>query len=647
MGKDWAICGGLLLAVALIFGQTLRYKFVNYDDNKYVTENPHVSGGLSAESVAWALTERHANNWHPLTWMSHMLDCQIFGTWAGGHHAVNVLLHAAVAIALFLTLRRMTGDFWPSALAAALFAVHPLRVESVAWISERKDVLSGLLFVLTLAAYVRYVRRPTAASAYLTVVVLFVLGLMAKPMLVTLPLVLLLLDYWPLERIGGKGCGMQDEGIAPSPIPSPPAPFVQVLLEKLPLLVISGLACLTTVWAQQEALETVDHVPFAWRVGNAVVSYAAYLGQMACPTKLAVLYPHPGLHVPLWQVAVSGLLLAAISLFVVLVRRRCPFLLVGWLWYLVMLLPVIGLMQVGRQARADRYTYLPQIGLAIALAWGVDYVVRRRPIAARAVGIASCLVLTLLAVVAWRQTSHWRDNETLWRHTLQCTSRNAVADFNLGSHWAEQGRVDQAIEQFHKALEDDPKSTNALYGLGTLLTKQKKYAEAADYYRRVIQLVPGIAEVHGSLGIALQRQGRTSEAVAEYETALRLDPKDSQVQNNLASALNDLRRYEEAERHCRTALKLRPDFAEAHNNLGIILEARGDVDEAARCYARAAAIKPDLVAAHNNLGVILARHGHLDEAIDQFRETLRLDPHHPNAGKNLENALRLRAQRNP
>ncbi|MCE5301985.1 MAG: tetratricopeptide repeat protein [Planctomycetaceae bacterium] len=644
MGKDWAICGGLTLAVVLIFGQTLRYEFVNYDDNKYVTENPHVSGGLSPESVAWALTQRHANNWHPLTWMSHMLDCQIFGTWAGGHHAVNVVLHAAVAVGLFLTLRRMTGDLWPSALAAALLAVHPLRVESVAWVSERKDVLSGLFFVLTLAAYLRYARRPTATSAYLTVVVLFVLGLMAKPMLVTLPLVLLLLDYWPLGRIRGEESRGADAQVRS---PNPPSTWIQVLLEKIPLLVISGLVCLTTVWAQQEALETVDYVPFSWRLGNAVVSYAAYLGQMVYPVGLAVLYPHPGLRLPLWQIAVSGALLTAISLSVFLVRRRCPFLLVGWLWYLVMLAPVIGLMQVGRQARADRYTYLPQIGLAIALAWGLDYAVRRRPVGRWIAVAAACLVLIVLAVIAWRQTSFWRNNETLWVHTLQCTRRNTVADFNLGSHWAEQGRVDLALGQFHKALDDDPKSTNALYGLGTLLAKQKKYAEAADYYRRVIQLVPGIAEVHGSLGIALQRQGRTDEAVAEYETALRLDPKDSQVQNNLASALNDLRRYEEAERHCREALRLRPDFAEAHNNLGIILEARGQINEAARCYARAVAIKPDLVAAHNNLGVILARHGRLDEAIDEFRETLRLDPQHPNAGKNLDNALRIRAQRKP
>ena len=353
-----AVCGFLLLAVALVFGQTVRHDFVNYDDNAYVYENPQVAGGLTAHGIAWAFTSFHVSNWHPLTWLSHMLDCQFYGLHAGGHHLTNVLLHAATAILLFLVLRRMTGDLWPSAFVAAVFAIHPLRAESVAWVAERKDVLSGLFFMLTLGAYAGYARRPFSLGRYLTVVLLFALGLMAKPMLVTLPFVLLLLDYWPLGRIGPH----RRTGISS---------FRRVVVEKIPLLALTAASCVATVIAQGTAVIAIDVIPLPSRIANALVSYVAYMGQLFYPAGLAVLYPHPEGGLPIWKVAASSLVLAGISAAALVWRRRFPYLFVGWFWYVGMLVPVIGLVQVGLHAMADRYTYLPQIGLCIAVTWGV------------------------------------------------------------------------------------------------------------------------------------------------------------------------------------------------------------------------------------------------------------------------------------
>ncbi len=394
------ICSLLLLAVGLVFGQTVGYDFVNFDDGLYVYENPQISGGLSAQGIGWVFTHTHGANWHPLTGLSHMVDCQFYGLHAGGHHSTNVLLHAATAILLFLVLRRMTGDVWPSALVAALFAVHPLRVESVAWISERKDVLSGLLFVLTLGAYVRYARGPFSLGRYLLVAALLTLGLMAKPMLVTLPLVLLLLDYWPLGRMTAVGRedipvasgGRADHFFFPK----------RLLLEKLPLLLLAVVSCLMTLWAQGEASALNAQIPVGSRIANALVSYVAYMGQLFCPVGLAAYYPHPEGDLPVWKVIGALAMLACISVGVLAGWRRYPYLLVGWLWYVGMLIPVIGLVQVGKIAMADRYTYLPQIGLCIALAWGPIDVCRSWPYRRWLCGVTSALVLAVLMGCAWR-----------------------------------------------------------------------------------------------------------------------------------------------------------------------------------------------------------------------------------------------------
>ncbi len=457
-----AVCVLLAAAVMLVFGQTLRYGFVNIDDQQYVLWNNEVRGGLTLPGVRWAFTSNHGFNWHPLTWLSHMADCQLYGPhadpglseidtgqraagcipyarFAGGHHLTSVLLHAANAILLFLVLWRMTGSLWPSAFAAALFALHPLRVESVAWVSERKDVLSGFFFLLTLAAYVGYARRQFSLGRYLAVAVLFALGLMAKPMLVTLPFVLLLLDYWPLGRTpisrwdgsctASPGAAVQ---LPPQPGSFPQQTWLRLIVEKLPLLALSAGSCAATIWAQRRAILANQRIEFPLRLANAVASLVGYLTQWLHPANLAVMYPYPLSGVAAGRVAMAALLLAAISSAVLIARRRYPCLLVGWLWYLGMLVPVIGLVQVGSQAMADRYTYLPQIGLAVAVTWLAAGLLAARPRWRLPCAAVASLVLLALIVCTSLQTSCWHDSKTLWSHALECTSDNWIAHHGLG-----------------------------------------------------------------------------------------------------------------------------------------------------------------------------------------------------------------------
>ena len=580
--------GLLLLAIGVAFGQTVRYEFFNLDDDTYVYENPQVSRGLSAEGIAWAFTQSHDANWHPLTWISLMLDCQVYGLSAGGYHLTNVLLHAATAVLLFLVLQRMTGDFWPGALVAALFAVHPLRVESVAWVTERKDVLSGLFFMLALWAYVGYVCHRFSLARYALLMALFALGLMAKPMLVTLPFVLLLLDYWPLGRFAGGPCHGEPRRGRRDLAPTPPhcmggdfhrgADFPDtvlgrlrssrhLLMEKIPLFVLAAVSCVVTFWAQGQAVVPIDRLPFPWRIANALVSYVAYLGQFFCPAGLAVYYPHPEGNLPLWQSAGALLMLACISAGALASWRRCPYLLMGWLWYLGMLVPVVGLAQVGTQAMADRFTYLPQIGLCLALAWGAADLCgtwRCRSVCS----LAAALVLALLTVGAWRQTCFWRDSETLWSHTLACTSRNYVAHYDLGNVLAARRRFDAAIPHYRAALEIKPDDAETRNNLGAALQSQGKIDEAMAQYRQALQIKPDYARVRYNLGKLLAGRGQFKEAIAHFEQMLKLQPDHVEAQTILAwlratCPQASLRNGAEAIEHARRADQLcggrRPD----------------------------------------------------------------------------------------
>ena len=603
-----ALCGLLFLAVGLVFAQTVCYQFVNFDDGGYVYDNPQISGGFTARGIAWVFTHEHVANWHPVTGLSHQLDCQLFGLSAGAHHVTNCLLHAAAVVLLFLVLWRMTGGFWPSAMAAALFAVHPLRVESVAWISERKDVLSGLFFMLTLAAYVGYVRNPPSLGRYLLLAVFFALGLMAKPMLVTLPLVLLLLDYWPLGRVtaspgpqhckGGGfpgGANFLETVLSRYPLPQ------RLVIEKIPLFVLVAVSCATTFWAQGSASALDLRITVASRITNALVAYATYLVQLFWPVGLAAFYPHPGESLPVCKFLASLIVLCCISLAALAYRRRYPYLLVGWLWFLGMLFPVSGVCQAGSQAMADRFTYLPHIGLYLALIWAVVDQCRSRPYRRWLYGIASALVLAILMGGAWRQTCFWCDSETLWTHSLACTGSNCVAHHNLGNALADRGEVDSAIAHYQEALEIKPDLAGAHNDLGNALAGRGQVDLAVAHYRQALKIKPDFAEAHNDLGKALAGRGEVDSAIAHYQKALEIKPDNELAYNNLGVALAGRGQVDAAMACFRKALEIKPSYAEAHYNLGIALAGRGQIDAAMACFRKALEIKPSYAEARYNL----------------------------------------------
>ena len=514
------ICVLLAAIVWIVFGQTLRHQFVNYDDNEYVTKNAQVARGLTMEGIAWAFTHVHSANWHPLTWISHMLDCQIYGLNAGGHHLTNVLFHAATAILLFLVLRQLTGSLVRSAFVAAIFAIHPLHVESVAWVAERKDVLSGFFFVITLGAYVRYVRAPSS-SRYLHVVVLFALGLMCKPMLVTIPLVLLLLDYWPLHRLAA-GSGRTSEG----------SDIRRVILEKLPLFGLTLASCVVTVFAQQEAMQPIATISLPLRLANAAVSYADYLRQMFWPVDLAVLYPWESARLNASHIVPAIVLLAGISAAVFALRQH-RYLVTGWLWYLVMLVPVIGILQVGNQARADRYTYLSQIGLYLMLVWGIGEIAttRYRRVVALSASIAA---LIFLICAAHTQATYWRDSETLWTHALSCTTDNIVAEGNLGKACYDNGKREEAMYYFQNSLRISPNQAPILSSLGVFYLEMGRVEESLAHLQKALEIEPKFADAHYNLGNTYLEIGRAREALTHFSRALEISPDDLQAMNNMA-----------------------------------------------------------------------------------------------------------------
>jgi Flp pilus assembly protein TadD len=522
LNDRWAVTAVCLVLAAmtwLVFGQTLGHEFVNYDDEIYIANNPAVLGGLSLKGIVWAFTHDVNANWTPLTVISHMLDCQLYGTNAGGHHLTSVLLHMASVIALFLVLKGMTASLWRSTFVAAVFAIHPLHVESVVWIAERRDVLSGLLFMLTLGAYAGYVRHRRSLGRYLTVALMLALALMSKPMVVTLPLVLLLLDFWPLKRFTEPGGRL--------------IPW-RLVGEKLPLLALSGTACVVTLFAQKEAIRSL---PLFVRIGNALVSYVAYLEQMFYPAGLAVYYPHPGSTLALGRIIAAFVLLLVISAGAVATRRKRPWFLFGWLWYLGMLVPAIGLIQSGLRAQADRYTYLPQIGLYVLLTWTVADLStgwRHRRVV---LGGGSTIILMALIFCARTQVSYWRNSESLWTHTLACTSDNSIAHNNLGYVFLQRGQMDKAVAHFQKALEIEPDYEKAHYNLGTAFFQQGRLDEAIAQFQKALEIKPDYVDAHNNLGLALLQQGRMAEAITHYQKALDIKPDYPEIQNNLAWVL--------------------------------------------------------------------------------------------------------------
>jgi protein O-mannosyl-transferase len=557
--------GSILAALFLIgitwlaFGQTLGHQFVNYDDRTYVYGNPVVAGGITWANTVWAFTHAHARNWHPLTTLSHMLDCQLFGLNPAGHHAVNLVLHTASVLLLFFLLRKITTNFWRSFFVAAVFVIHPLRVESVAWIAERKDVLSGIFFMLTLHAYVRYAEKPSTAR-YVTMSILFALGLMSKPMLVTLPFVLLLLDYWPLERSKKSEVRIK-----------------KLVVEKIPLLALSGASCLATIWAQSGATGAMDSLPLASRLGNALVSYVIYLRQVFWPANLAVFYPYR--QYDLLVVVFAAVMLLAVSALAIRWRRTLPYFFVGWFWFLGMLVPVIGVFQIGLQGHADRYTYLPQIGLYLLVTWSVAEmsILRARPAISFSL---SGVVIVLLAACTALQASQWKNSETLWRHALAVTLNNDVAHNNLGLAYEQVGRIDDAIQQYDEALKVESGKAEARYdlskaltetNLGNALTRKNRIDEALSHYEKAVALRPDYADAHFNFGHALLRRGQLDDAIAEWQKTLSIQPDDAEAHTSLANALLRKGSLREAMDHYEKAIAAPVPSIFALNNLAWIL----------------------------------------------------------------------------
>jgi protein O-mannosyl-transferase len=628
-----AVCIFLALAVWAIFGQTLGFNFVYFDDNEYVFDNPHITHGLSLKAIRWAFTHVHSHNWHPLTTLTHMFDCQVYGLHPWGPHLENVLLHAMVAILLFVALQQMTGALWRSAFVAALFAVHPLHVESVAWISERKDVLSALFFMLTLMAYVRYTRLRGSGTAtrlsflrlpaYWVALLLFALGLMCKPMLVTLPFVLLLLDWWPLRRFT-----LRDTRPA----------IARLVWEKIPFLLLSAASCPVTIWAQKDIVKSLEQISFPFRVGNALVSYAAYVWQMIYPAGLAVLYPYPENLAP-WKVGGSILFLLLVSAGVVVAAREHPYLLVGWLWYLGMLVPVIGLMQTGNQAMADRYTYLPQIGLYIMVAWGAVDLVGSWRYGRAVLGAGASAILVTLMVLAHVQTSYWKNGVSLMKHAIACTSNNYLAHNNLGAVLATQGKLVEAVKHIEQAIRLRPSYAEAQYNLANVLDTEGKWAQAIEHYERAIQLKPAYADAYNNLADVLATEGKTGEAIEVYERAIQLEPGSADANYGLGNALASQGKWAEAIEHYERVIQLEPDSADAYNNLGNVLASEGKMAEAIEHYQRAIQLKPGYDVANYNLGKALATQGKMAEAIKHYERAIQLNPNYAEAHYDLGNAL--------
>jgi protein O-mannosyl-transferase len=607
----------LSAAVILAFWPVLGNGFVNFDDDEYVTANPHVRGGWSLAGLRWAVTSGELANWHPLTWISHMCDVQLFGVSPAGHHATSLLLHLLGTLLLFLLLESTTGALGPSAFAAALFGVHPLHVESVAWIAERKDVLSTMFWLLATLAYVWWTRRPGTAR-YVATVAALAAGLASKPMLVTLPFTLILLDVWPLGRWAPLAA---QRGAARA--------AAKLVLDKLPLFALSAVSCVVTYAVQHShgAVGTLEEFSFATRLTNAILSYATYLVRTILPAGLAVFYPHEGASISTAKAAVAGLAVLALTALAIRARRRAPYALVGWLWYLGTLVPVVGLVQVGDQATADRYTYVPLIGIFVAIAFGIPDLLRRTELLRlhpRVLSAAATIVVAALAVVANFQVRTWRDSASLFEHALAVTTRNAVAHNNLALALESRGSADEAAAHYAEAIRIDPRHAKAYNNLGCLLLERGRLDDAVANFSDAVAAAPRFAKAHYNLGIALARQGRDADAVRSFERALEIAPEDSEAHDNLGISLARLGRLDEALAQFSAAVRSDPDNADAYFNWGLTLGARGAWSDAAARFADAIRIRPDHAAAHQQLGAALLRAGDREGARREFDAARKL-----------------------
>jgi tetratricopeptide (TPR) repeat protein len=629
------------LATVALYRPAMQFDFISYDDPDYVTANVHIQNGINIENLKWALTSSVSANWHPLTICSHMLDCQLFGIRPWGHHLTSVLLHALNTALVFLFLRGMTGAVWRSVLVAVLFAVHPLRVESVVWISERKDVLSTFFGLLTLICYSRHVQKAEIkqqtpfsfhpSPCYWFALVFFALGLLSKPMLVTLPFILLLLDYWPLNRMRNVECRMQN--------------FKMLFLEKIPFLALAAAACVATFLVQKQAGAISTSLPLVERVENVPISYCRYLGKMFWPTDLAVFYPHPG-HWPLEAVILASLFLAVISGLLLVNWQRYPFLLMGWLWFIGTLVPVIGLVQVGAQSLADRYTYIPSVGLLVLMVWGVDELVRRWRYLVAPLSVLGSAAIISCIVVTRHQLGYWQNSETLFRHALAVTENNFLAHGLLGAALGMRGQTDEAIRHCEEAIRIKPEYAEAHSNLGDALVSKGQNDAAIDQYQDAIRLKPNYADAYYNLGNAFLNKGQTDKAISQYQEAIRLKPDLAAAYNSLGNAFLDKGQPDAAISQFQAAIRLKPDFTDAHYNLGNVFLKEGQTDEAINQYREVIRLNPDYAEAYYNLGNALIGKGLINEAISQYQAAIRFKPDLAEAHYNLGSILFHKGQIN-
>jgi tetratricopeptide (TPR) repeat protein len=610
------IAVGLAAATCVVYAPLRHHDFIQYDDPAYVTENPRVREGLSLDNVAWAFTTGHASNWHPLTWLSHMLDAQLFGLEPGPHHLSSLALHAVNAVLLFWVLMQMSGACWRPAFVAAMFALHPLHVESVAWIAERKDVLSGFFWMLTLLAWHAHLRQP-AAGRYALALALFACGLMSKPMTITLPVVLLLLDHWPLRRIEWPARG---EWTAYR------RRLWRLSAEKIPFFILSAVSGVITLAVQHRAgsVGPMEVYPPGARLGNALLAYVRYLGKTFWPQNLAVFYPYP-VEFPLGQALMAGAALAAITWLVARSARQRPWLPAGWLWYLGTLVPVIGLVQVGSQSMADRYTYLPLTGIFIIVAWGATEVVRRRNLPSPLLAAAAAMLVAASALVTRAQLRHWENTGTLFTHALRVTRQNNVAHANLGMWRMNRDELDQAVFHFAEAVRIQPKDVQAQNNLGVALFSRGELDAARARFEIALGLQPDYADALSNLGLVLLTAQRPADAIPRFEQALRLQPDLASAHTGLGLALAGLSRNQTAIHHLRRACALRPDDALAHYHLAVLLTDAGQPEEAIQHLRHAARLNPRAPEAHEQLARLLHQRDRPAEAIPHYRLWLQLE----------------------
>ncbi|MCE5250640.1 tetratricopeptide repeat protein [bacterium] len=632
----------LVMLTMCVYLQVRGHEFLQLDDDTYIYENHHVQRGLSLEGLKWAFSFNEIAYWHPLTWLSLMLDAQFFGKNPAGYHLENMIIHILNALLVFFVFERMTKSLWSSAFIAALFALHPINIESVAWATERKSVLSTLFWMATMFVYVLYTERPSV-KRYLPVLLFLIMGLLSKPVLATLPAVLCLVDFWPLERFASLGVKQRRKN---KPSRGNAHGYGNRLLfyEKIPLFLLSASAVFISFLSSRAFPSFTRSIPLAQKISTSLIGYALYIKKFLWPDSFAVYYPYPSSVSPL-HIAVSVALLAVITVFVIRYVRSAPYLITGWLWYLITLFPVIGIVQAGLWPLiADRFAYVPFIGLFVMASWGLPQVFRAWSIKREILVVMAAASILACAVIARINVRYWKDSVTLYRHALAVTDNNAEIQWRLGLVFLQLDKYDEAYAACGQSLKMYPYIPQAYNIMGLSLVKRNRYDEAIAHYKKALQMKADYVEVYDNLGSALADRNMPDEAIRQYNEALRIDPDFAKAHNNLGSVLAELGRTDEAIGHYKKALAINPDYAEAHNNLGVELEGIGKIDEAFREYSEAIRLKPDYADAHVNLGNVYFHKGDYARAEEQYRQALLINAHHAVAEQNLAIIRSLRKQ---